>query len=317
MKTLSTLIVLWLMPAFFAPTSGDKPVIVDRVIDGDTFVTATGERIRLYGIDAPEMDQPYGPEAKAVLTDLLDGPVTIDRVTKDRYGRTIATAKGRGREIASEMIAAGAAWMYRKYCSRPLCVNLRRLEAKSKRLRKGLWGSESKTSSAVGMAAVNKEDTIGEKDNDKNGNVIHPDRLMFKQAEKNGHPGIQVLMSLTEQQLDDLFQFIFGLIEWEIKFGMGQIDWDPDDDDEDEPDLYWFQHIQNVYAEVNKGCYMCDDSIDANETQYMEKEGQWLCGTCQMKLANILDFHGVEQKKKAEIAPLGAAREVQTIRKGE
>ena len=146
-------------------------------------------------------------------------------------------------------------------------------------------------------------------------NIISSDRLMFKQAEKHGHPGIQVLMSLSEQQLDDLFQFIFRLIEWEIKFGMGQIDWEPDDDD-DEPDLYWFEHIENVYNECNAGCYMCDKSIDANETQFMEKPDQWLCGTCQMKLANVLDFHGVDKKTKAGIAPLGAMREdVQKIKK--
>jgi len=68
---------------------------VRRVIDGDTIeiVDAGGirTRVRFQDVDAPEMDEPGGPEAKAALEERLMGhDVVVTPHARDRYGRLIA-----------------------------------------------------------------------------------------------------------------------------------------------------------------------------------------------------------------------------------
>jgi endonuclease YncB( thermonuclease family) len=69
---------------------------VERVVDGDTIVFKAGDaktqRVRLADIDTPELDQPWGIEAKAALKNWAEkrrGEVMI--VDTDRYGRSVAT----------------------------------------------------------------------------------------------------------------------------------------------------------------------------------------------------------------------------------
>ena len=97
-------------------------VRVDAVLDGDTVVLRGGERLRLRGIDAPEIrhgDKPgqyYGQEAKKTLARLVaDRDVFLDRseLQTDRYGRMVgAVHLGDGRNVNLLMIEAGAAFAY-------------------------------------------------------------------------------------------------------------------------------------------------------------------------------------------------------------
>jgi len=64
---------------------------VSRVIDGDTFVTSSGDRIRLAGINAPEKGMPLSDEATSALEALIAGKeVVLKPVGFDRYGRLLA-----------------------------------------------------------------------------------------------------------------------------------------------------------------------------------------------------------------------------------
>lgn len=94
-------------------------------MDGDTLVLGD-TRIRLFGIDAPEMLQnctdTHGTEwgcgawSKAVLERLTQGGVSCDARDIDRYGRTVAVCVGAdGDDINAAMVAAGAAYAYEKY----------------------------------------------------------------------------------------------------------------------------------------------------------------------------------------------------------
>lgn len=71
-------------------------VTVDRVIDGDTFVTTSNMRIRIAGYNAPELHDPMGPQAKHCLESLIDGKtITIKMHGRDYWNRQLATIVGR------------------------------------------------------------------------------------------------------------------------------------------------------------------------------------------------------------------------------
>lgn len=91
-----------------------------RVINGDT-LDLGGERIRLFGIDAPERGQSCGPvacgtAATEALADILSAePVRCTRVNTDRYGRTVARCRAGRHEVNREMVRRGMAWAYHQY----------------------------------------------------------------------------------------------------------------------------------------------------------------------------------------------------------
>lgn len=95
-----------------------------RVIDGDTVQLSSGERVRIYNIDAPETHRPrcsaegiLGSAAMAFLIAWLDhGDVSISRCEvgtgrcRDRYGRTLATLTTPNiGDVGEKLVAVGAA----------------------------------------------------------------------------------------------------------------------------------------------------------------------------------------------------------------
>jgi endonuclease YncB( thermonuclease family) len=114
--------------------------------DGDsiTVINESGTQIhiRLYGIDAPELKQPYGYQARRRMTKLA-GRKTLDiePVDTDRYGRTVAIVRLRDGTMVNEvMVAEGLAWVYDDYCHSPeLCQRLRELQDQARQERRGLW----------------------------------------------------------------------------------------------------------------------------------------------------------------------------------
>lgn len=93
---------------------------ISRVIDGDTVVTFRDEHIRLIGIDAPEMKQRHGVEAKEALHGMifnsaLGGFVFLRRYGTDRYDRTLGelfTSTKMDNSINRQMVEQGHAWYY-------------------------------------------------------------------------------------------------------------------------------------------------------------------------------------------------------------
>lgn len=80
-----------------------------RVIDGDTFIYGP-TRIRLLGIDTPELSEAGGVEAADRLRVLLqEGPVTMVSGPTDDYGRTLADVFVNRRNVAQILTAEGYA----------------------------------------------------------------------------------------------------------------------------------------------------------------------------------------------------------------
>ncbi len=76
-------------------------------IDGDTLRMGQ-ERIRLRGIDTPELTEPRGQEARQRLEQLLkEGPIRIVPHGQDIYGRTVADVFVNGRNIAEVLKQEG------------------------------------------------------------------------------------------------------------------------------------------------------------------------------------------------------------------
>lgn len=86
------------------------------VIDGDT-IDIGGTRIRLSGIDAPEMDHPYGKSAKWALIKLCKGQEVRAVFDGDlSHDRTVATCYlSDGRDLSAEMVKAGLAIDWPKF----------------------------------------------------------------------------------------------------------------------------------------------------------------------------------------------------------
>ncbi|WP_245155632.1 thermonuclease family protein [Paracoccus ravus] len=86
------------------------------VVDGDT-ITIKKTQIRLFGIDAAELDHPYGKKAKWALTSLCKGHSVRAEVTEqDTHGRTVARCYlPDGRDLSAEMVKLGLAIDWPKF----------------------------------------------------------------------------------------------------------------------------------------------------------------------------------------------------------
>ncbi len=104
------------------------------VTDGDTIVI-NKTQIRLFGIDAPEIDHPFGQKAKWALVKLCKGHKVKAAVTDvDHYGRTVAHCTlPDGRDLSAELVKMGLAIDWPKFSD----GNYKHLEIPG--VRKRLW----------------------------------------------------------------------------------------------------------------------------------------------------------------------------------
>ncbi|MCR9105038.1 MAG: thermonuclease family protein [Gammaproteobacteria bacterium] len=125
-----------------APTPDLRGRVV-RVADGDTVSLLDSNnkqhKIRFFGVDAPERDQPHGEEARRALAQLVeDRNVGVVIVETDNYGRTVGTLYLQDTNVNHFMVASGHAWWYRYHAPHELHLEAAEKSARQQGL--GLWG---------------------------------------------------------------------------------------------------------------------------------------------------------------------------------
>ncbi|MCY4653688.1 MAG: thermonuclease family protein [Dehalococcoidia bacterium] len=124
-----------------------------RVVDGDSLEVVRRRwfnfilkpkpfPVRLFAIDAPEISQPHGTEAKERMRRLARGSLRLDEVSNDRYGRVVGVVYRRNRKksLNHMMVAAGMAYSYQRYGR---LDGIDEAEAQARRRRLGIWKSGS------------------------------------------------------------------------------------------------------------------------------------------------------------------------------
>ena len=118
--------------AFFGP--------LVRVKDGDTLVVKVqGVEVdfRLSGIDAPEIDQPFGPQARDELAAIIGTQqCVLVPVDHDAYGRFVAYLWIGDLNVNEEMMSRGMGWFDSEYAIEPF---LYQLETEARNEQRGLW----------------------------------------------------------------------------------------------------------------------------------------------------------------------------------
>ncbi|MEK6606910.1 MAG: thermonuclease family protein [Myxococcota bacterium] len=145
-------------PAFVAsaPTpaapAGAPEQVVRRAVDGDTVELTGGVRVRLIGVDTPEMKDArpevrlLAKRAAVFLDDLVAGKrvrLEYDRERRDRYGRTLAYVYlADGRCVNAEIIRQGFGFAYTRFPFR-YRERFREHERQSRVAGLGLWAPQA------------------------------------------------------------------------------------------------------------------------------------------------------------------------------
>lgn len=124
---------------------------VTKVHDGDSIhITPPGKKriiVRLAGIDAPELEQPFGLESRNMLRSLIlrrKAEATCHK--RDRYQRRVCVVLNDGSDVNLQMISSGLAWHYKQYekeQSRKRRKAYSRAERNARSSQLGLWSEDN------------------------------------------------------------------------------------------------------------------------------------------------------------------------------
>jgi micrococcal nuclease len=138
---MQSLYILLIILSVFNPFDSFTARVVG-VSDGDT-ITVLDEtnqqvKIRLEGIDCPELHQDFGFRAKQFTSALCFGKtVRIEKRGTDRYRRTLAYVYVGKLCINKELVRNGLAWRYRTNHD----LELATLELAARKRKIGLWAN--------------------------------------------------------------------------------------------------------------------------------------------------------------------------------
>jgi micrococcal nuclease len=151
LRALPLLLVLALPASMAAQDGAFQPgdrCRIRRVVDGDTFSCGDGRKVRLIGLDSPELGQGrLGLAARRALERLVPAGSSVrlefDIQPIDRYGRVLAYVWAGDTLVNEALVRAGWAVLYTvppdvKYADR-----LRRAQNEARAARAGLWSENA------------------------------------------------------------------------------------------------------------------------------------------------------------------------------
>lgn len=136
------------LPARAADASRERvyEARVERVFDGDTLWVrplpdGRPRKLRLDGIDAPEICQPGGLAARDALAERIERRVVqVRERRRDHYGRPLVRLSQRQTDVAAWLVAQGHAWSYRwRFNPGPYAAE----EARARAARRGVFAEAS------------------------------------------------------------------------------------------------------------------------------------------------------------------------------
>ena len=131
------LLIIPLSDTFYAKVIG--------VHDGDSITVLTSAqqqiKVRLEGIDCPELNQNFGQKSKQLTAALcFNKLVRIVKTGKDQYGRTLAFVYIGDLCVNNELLKQGLAWHYKKYNHDPALASL---ETNARAKKAGIWSQSA------------------------------------------------------------------------------------------------------------------------------------------------------------------------------
>jgi len=145
--TMRLMLICSLLSAAASVQAGTIDGRIVGVHDGDSLTMLDREqrqhKIRLNGIDAPELGQPFGQAAKLHLSAAaFDRDATAECHKTDRYGREVCRVFVDGVDIGLAQIRAGLAWFFKRYAGELKADGRRQYaeaEEAARKARRGLW----------------------------------------------------------------------------------------------------------------------------------------------------------------------------------
>lgn len=112
---------------------------VTAIEDGDG-LWIEGIHVRLYGVDAPEDEQPGGAEATAWLESVTLGKrVVVHQMAVDKYRRPVGIVYTDDLCINAEAVRQGHAWVWDAFCRLAECRRWRDMQTRARETKAGLW----------------------------------------------------------------------------------------------------------------------------------------------------------------------------------
>ena len=136
--------ILYILFALWSPSGALAFDLAGRVVDvhdGDTLTVLVDReevKVRLEGIDAPELGQRYGKRSKRSLADICIGKhARVSEQNHGHHGRILGVVLCGDVEANSTQVLRGMAWVFDRYV--PDGSPLYRLQDDAKSRQRGLW----------------------------------------------------------------------------------------------------------------------------------------------------------------------------------